>query len=117
MADEAARPTTTDGIVQVPARARRGDVIEIKALARHPMESGFRVDDVGRAIPRHIVERFVARYGGQVVFEAQLFTGIATNPYIAFRLRVGDAGPIDCEWIDDRGGVITARAMLVVEPA
>ncbi|MCU0870685.1 MAG: thiosulfate oxidation carrier complex protein SoxZ, partial [Burkholderiales bacterium] len=67
-----------DAIIQLPPRIRRGDVIEVRALARHPMHSGYRVDDLGKPIPRHIVERVECRLDGVLVFEATLYPAIAT---------------------------------------
>ena len=58
--------------VRVPERAKRGEVIEIRAMIEHPMESGFRLNNVGKQIPRHIVESFSCEYDGHEVFRAKL---------------------------------------------
>jgi sulfur-oxidizing protein SoxZ len=60
--------------VKVPERAKRGEEVEIRAMIQHPMESGFRLDNVGRTIPRNIVDSFTCTYGGK-----QVFRGDATN--------------------------------------
>ena len=44
--------------VRMPANARQGEVIEIRTLVQHPMESGFRLDNTGKEIPRHIIQSF-----------------------------------------------------------
>jgi sulfur-oxidizing protein SoxZ len=49
----------TRALINVPAKARRGDIIEIKTLISHPMESGYRVGTNGQMIPRDIIHRFV----------------------------------------------------------
>ena len=66
--------------IVVPAKARKGEVIEIKTLINHVMETGFRRDNVGKAIPRDIISRFVCTYNGDEVFRAELFPAIAANP-------------------------------------
>jgi sulfur-oxidizing protein SoxZ len=104
-----------DAVIQLPPQIRRGDVIEVRALARHPMHSGYRVDDLGKPIPRHIVERFECRLDGALVFEATLHPGIATNPYLAFHLRVERGGALEFTWVDDRGEVIVAMTEMVVQ--
>ena len=44
-------------IVNVPASAKRGEIIEIKALVAHDMETGFRRTETGALIPRDIITR------------------------------------------------------------
>ena len=41
--------------------------------------------------------------GGREVFRAELGTGIAANPYIAFYAVTDQGGPVEVEWTDDRG--------------
>ena len=71
-------------LINVPRKARRGEVIEIKALLSHPMETGYRRDNVGSPIPRDIISRFVCTYNGMEVFQADLFSAIAANPFLSF---------------------------------
>ena len=78
-------PTTR---VVVPATAKKGQVIEIKTLINHVMETGFRRDNVGRAIPRDIITSFTCTYAGELVFAMDLFTGVAANPFVAFTTKV-----------------------------
>ncbi len=93
----------TRAIVSVPATASRGQVVEIRTLISHPMETGYRVDSEGRPIERNILRRFTCRYEGVVVFEAELHTAIAANPLISFYLLVGDTGTLDFRWDGDHG--------------
>jgi sulfur-oxidizing protein SoxZ len=101
--------------VRMPARARTGDVVEVRALVEHPMESGYRLDNVGKPIPRHIVERFTVSYDGREVFSARLHPAVSTNPYFAFYLRATRSGEVVFAWADDEGGVVTHTARLEVE--
>ena len=71
-------------LINLPARAKRGEIIEIKTLIAHPMETGYRVGPTGAAIPRDIINRFLCTYNGEEVFRAELFPAIAANPFIAF---------------------------------
>lgn len=100
--------------VRVPETARRGEIIEIRSLAVHVMETGFRHDNVGAKIPRHIVKRFTCEYGGREIFSATLHPAIAANPYFVFYTRAVASGDLVFTWRDDRGGVITERAHLEV---
>ncbi|HYC37412.1 MAG TPA: thiosulfate oxidation carrier complex protein SoxZ [Usitatibacter sp.] len=91
------------GRVQVPPKVKRGETFEVRVLIQHPMETGFRRDINGAVIPAHVVDRLVCRIAGREVFSAELGTGVAANPYIAFFARAEQGGPVEVEWSDDRG--------------
>ena len=44
-------------LINVPKTAKRGQIIEIKTLISHIMETGFRRNNVGQPIPRNIITR------------------------------------------------------------
>lgn len=90
-------------LIKVPATARRGEVIEIRTLIGHPMETGHRADSDGRKVPRDIIRRFACRYNGETVFSAELFPAIAANPYIAFFTTAVDSGTLAFSWEGDNG--------------
>jgi sulfur-oxidizing protein SoxZ len=89
--------------VQAPKQARRGETIEIRISIQHPMETGFRFDVMGRAIPKNVINRLVARYNGAEVFSAELGSGIAANPYLQFYTVAEASGELTFEWVDDNG--------------
>ena len=76
-------------LINVPAKAKRGQVIEIKTLISHVMETGYRRNEVGAVVPRDIINAFVCTYNGEEVFRADLYPAIAANPFITL-LRDGD---------------------------
>lgn len=100
--------------VSMPAEAQRGDILEIKALIRHPMETGYRVDNVGKPIPRHIVKRFSVTYDGEEVFAMDLTQGVAANPFFAFHTVATVSGELVFSWEEDTGEVVTVRKELTV---
>lgn len=102
-------------LVRVPPRARAGEVIEVTAMAAHPMETGYRPGPDGRLLPRHIVHTFVCRYDGVEVFRAELFPAITANPYVVFTTVATRSGTFEFRWEDDRGEAIVATATIVVE--
>ena len=89
--------------IKVPKEAKKGEVIEIKTLVQHVMETGYRRDANGAVIPRDIIERFVCTYNGEEIFRADLFPAIAANPYIAFTTVATESGTITFSWTDGRG--------------
>jgi sulfur-oxidizing protein SoxZ len=100
--------------VSMPAEAKKGEIIDIKALIRHPMETGYRVDSVGKPIPRHIVQRFTVTYAGEEVFRMDLTQGVAANPFIAFSTIATQTGELIFTWEDDLGEVVTVSKTLTV---
>jgi sulfur-oxidizing protein SoxZ len=102
-------------LLNVPAKAKRGDIIEIKALMSHIMETGFRRTTTGELVPRNIITSFSCTYNGTEVFRADLFPAIAANPFIAFSTIAMESGTFDFHWIGDRGFSETASASITVE--
>ena len=90
-------------LIQFPASARRGEVIQVRATIAHTMESGFRPGMDGKAVPRDILRRFTCRYNGETVFSAELSPAIAANPYFAFHVLADQGGTLEFEWQGDHG--------------
>lgn len=105
----------TRALVNVPARARRGEIIVIKTLISHPMETGFRRDASGATIPRDIVTSFVATYDGEEIFRAEIHPAIAANPFFVFHTVATGSGTIVFTWTGDNGYAATERATIAVE--
>ena len=90
-------------LIQLPATARRGEVIEVRVTIAHVMETGYRPGADGRLAPRNILRRFTCRYGGEVVFAAELYPAIAAHPYLAFPVLASASGTLEFEWQGDNG--------------
>jgi len=102
-------------LINVPATAKRGDIIEIKALISHPMETGYRTGPDGALVPRDIINRFMCTYNGEEIFSADLFPAIAANPFFSFTTIATESGLIVFRWIDDQGRAHLETANLTVE--
>ena len=102
-------------IINVPAKARRGEIIEIKSLIQHEMETGFRVDNVGKVLPRDIITDFICKYNDEEIFRAELFPAIAANPFFSFFTTAIESGTVTFEWSGDNGFSATASRNIAVE--
>ena len=102
-------------VVTLPAQARRGEIIEIKTLAAHPMETGFRRTQLGELIPRDIIRRFVCAYNGAEIFRVDLHPAVAANPLIAFTTVATESGTIAFQWVGDNGYAVTETTSIRVE--
>ncbi|MEL6217389.1 MAG: thiosulfate oxidation carrier complex protein SoxZ [Pseudomonadota bacterium] len=101
--------------VKVPRKAQAGEVVTIKTLISHPMESGQRKDrKTGELIPRKIINHFKATFEGELVFEATIEPAVSANPYFSFDMIVPDAGTLKFEWIDDDGSVYTEEKKITI---
>jgi sulfur-oxidizing protein SoxZ len=100
--------------VRLPEQAKVGDIIEVKTLISHVMETGQRREADGKVIPRFIINTFIAKFGGAEVFKAELQPGISANPYIAFHMRVPGPGEFEFTWIDDNGVKVVDKQKLNV---
>lgn len=101
-------------IVTVPKQAKRGEVIEIKTLARHTMETGFRRTQEGVVIARDIIRTFVCTYNGAEVFRMELHPAIAANPLIAFTTVATESGTLEFRWSGDNGYTVTESAGITI---
>jgi sulfur-oxidizing protein SoxZ len=102
-------------LINVPAKAKRGDIIEIKTLMSHIMETGFRRTPTGEVVARDIITNFICRYNGEEIFRAELFPAISANPFITFFTTAIESGTFEFQWIGDRGFAETASASITVE--
>ena len=97
-----------------PKTPQRGEVMEIRSLIAHPMDSGFQTDSQGKTVPRNIVKRFACRYNGELVFSAEMFPAIAANPYLVFYTVATESGTLEFEWQGDNGFAQTERIAITV---
>lgn len=106
---------STRALVSFSTPPRRGEVVFVRTLVQHPMETGQRADGAGGRVPRDIVRRVEARLDGELVFAADLHAAVAANPYLVFPLRAERAGTLVVTWAGDRG--FAHREQLAFEPA
>jgi len=102
-------------LINVPPKAKRGDIVEIKTLISHEMESGYRPDNIGRMVPRDIITSFIATYNGEEIFRAELHPAVAANPFISFTTVATESGKIEFKWTGDNGFAADASADITVE--
>lgn len=101
-------------VVNLPAQAKRGEIIEIRTLAGHDMETGFRRTQLGELIPRDIITRFECVYNGVEVFRADLHPAMAANPLITFMTVAVESGTLEFRWTGDNNFSATHAATITV---
>lgn len=102
--------------VKVPKTAKAGQVVQIKTLISHKMDTGLRKDKkTGKIIPLNIIDSFIATFNGKKVFEARPHAAISANPYIAFHIKVPGSGDLVMTWKDTSGKTWSATKSIKVE--
>ncbi|MGL4413510.1 thiosulfate oxidation carrier complex protein SoxZ [Roseinatronobacter monicus] len=91
--------------IRLPRSANAGDVVEVKTLISHNMETGLRRDGSGDAIPRQIIHRFTCEYAGKMVLDVEMEPAISANPYMEFDVQVDESADFVFTWYDDDGSV------------
>ena len=101
-------------LIQFPASAAQGEVIQVRVTIAHTMETGYRPGMDGKPLPRDILRRFTCRYDGETVFSAELYPAIAANPFLAFHVVADRSGTLEFEWLGDHGFAQVERRPLQV---
>ena len=94
--------------------AKAGDIVEIKALVSHIMETGQRKNAAGEIIPRKILNKFTCTVNGKEVFSADFEPAVSANPYIQFKFKAEESGAVVLTWVDDDGTNIVGEEKIVV---
>ena len=105
---------STRALINVPKTAKRGEVIEIRTLISHVMETGYRHGTNGQMIHRDIITTFTARYNGEEFFSTLLYPAIAANPFVTFNTVATESGTLTFTWEGDNGFSVTEEAKIVV---
>lgn len=92
----------------------KGDVVTVRAMVAHPMETGLRKQASGEMIPRNIVNAFTCALDGQPLFVWNPETAVSPSPYLEFRFIASTGGELVMRWIDDRNQTIEARETIEV---
>ena len=101
--------------VRIPAKAKKGEIIEIKTQISHDMETGLRKDGAGKTIPRHIITKFTCSWNGEPVISADWHQAVSSNPFSSFFAVAQASGKIKLNWYDENGEIFEYVHDIVVE--
>ncbi len=90
-------------LLNIPKTARAGEIVTVKLLISHPMESGQRHNENGKLVKQNVINSLRCGYGDEEVLQLTLHPAIAANPYFEFTFRADKSGTIDISWVDDEG--------------
>ena len=105
---------TSRTTITMPSTAKKGSIIEIRAIAQHDMESGFRYTEGGKLIPRDIIRTFTCTYNDVPVFKVDLYPGMGANPLLIFTTVATESGTLEFKWVGDDGYEAINQARITV---
>ncbi len=100
--------------IRLPRSARPGEVVQVRTLISHPMETGNRRDADGNIVPRQIINRFTCEFDGKLVLDCDLGISVAANPFMEFDVKVEHTADFVFTWHDDDGSVYSETQTLEV---
>ena len=105
---------TSRTIVTMPTTAKKGEILEIRIIVQHDMESGFRHTETGQRIPRDIIRDFRCTYNGVELFRVELHPSMGANPLIVFTTTAIESGTLEFKWSGDNGYASSTTSTLTV---
>src|SRR5690625_5646479 len=91
-----------------------GEVVEVKVIVQHPMETGLRREPDGTPMPRNIITHCECYFDDELLMEWVLDTAISPNPYLAFSFIPQRSGRLHLRWVDEEVVEIKAEAELTM---
>ena len=105
---------TSRTLVTMPATAKKGEILEIRIIVQHDMESGFRHTETGQRVPRDIIRDFLCTYNGVEVFRVELHPAMGANPLLVFTTLATESGTLEFKWSGDNDYASSTTSTLTV---
>jgi sulfur-oxidizing protein SoxZ len=105
---------TSRTVVSMAKTATKGEIVPIRVIVQHDMESGFRHTERGVRVTRDIIRDFVCIYDGVEVFRAELHPAMGANPTFSFFTRATQTGTLEFKWTGDNGYASSVTSTLTV---
>jgi sulfur-oxidizing protein SoxZ len=102
--------------MQWPERIVAGDVVKVRLLVQHPMDTGYLQDLLGKMVPRNVIRLLTCKLVAREVLRVEPSSGIAANPLFEFFVRATETVEMHVEWVDDRGNRGEHKQTMIVLP-
>jgi sulfur-oxidizing protein SoxZ len=87
--------------IKLKAKSRKG-VIKMKALVKHPMETGLRKVK-GKVVPANHITDLTVSVNGATAVAAEIGSSISKNPYFQLWLNGGKGDTVTLSYTDNNG--------------
>lgn len=92
----------------------KNNITTVRAIIRHPMETGFRIsDETGKLVPEHYIKKVLVKHNNNIIFSCDWSRAVSKNPYLSFMFensKVGDK--IEIAWFDTEGKNETLETLI-----
>ena len=92
----------------------RDNITTVRAIIRHPMETGFRVDeDSGQLVPAHYIKLVTVKHNDQTILSCDWSRAVSKNPYLSFMFEGAKTGDkLELRWIDTHDKTDTVETLI-----
>lgn len=79
-------------------------VTTVRAIIRHPMETGFRIDsETSELVPVHYINEVIVKHNGNIVMSCDWSRAVSKNPYLSFMFKGANVGDkLELSWSDNK---------------
>ena len=82
----------------------RDDITTVRAIIRHPMETGFRLNaEKTEVIPVHFIKLVEVKHNDKLILSCDWSRAVSRNPYLSFMFKGASKGDkLQLSWIDNK---------------
>ena len=101
------------GTIKIRAKVK-GDTCVVKALIKHPMETGLRKNKkTGKNFPAHHITEVACTHNGASVMDIEWGGSISKNPYLSIKFKGANKGDtFALSWMDNQGAKESAETKI-----
>ena len=93
--------------------ALKGDMVEVRVLMQHIMETGQRKDSAGAVVPAHYIQTINGTCNGKTVLSGYFGPAVSANPYLQFGFKGAAKGDkVIVTWNDNKGDKRTDEGVI-----
>ena len=100
-------------LVRVPHKVKKGRIIKILSLTKHPMNTGLvKNPKTGKIIPKWIIYKVDIFYDKRLITTCHYGIGIAANPFLSFYIKADKKAPLEFIMYDNEGNIYKKSVMI-----
>lgn len=82
----------------------RKDITTVRAIIRHPMETGFRLDsESSKLVPAHYINQITVKHNDNIILSCDWSRAVSKNPYLSFMFKGANIGDkLVLNWTDNK---------------
>jgi len=89
--------------IRLKTKTRDG-ITTVRAIIRHPMETGFRVDtETSELVPAHYINQVTVKHNDHIIMSCDWSRAVSKNPYLSFMFKGANIGDkLELVWVDNK---------------